>query len=320
MHQPFPRKRMIVPSRTFQRHAETPANAVPVGGSTSMARASLMTMMAAAALYFVVWKGTDFLFSLMAVPGAQRFSTMASAAVVTIICLGVYKFAIAKMGRFQKDELKRSGAVPQAIIGLAGGVALVTIIVSLSALLGIYKFGGRGGGYDVMVIILALGVSGAVVEEILFRGIIFRWTEEALGSHIALALSSALFGLSYMMMPGAHIVGGLAFGAGMGALLGGAYMLTRSLWVTIGVHMGWNIAIALVWGVPLYGVQYDGILQGRMSGHSFITGGDFGLAGSPITVIVGVTLGLWLMKQARAEGYWLPFGWQTGIAQQNDGE
>ena len=39
-----------------------------------------------------------------------------------------------------------------------------------------------------------------------------------------------------------------------GLLLGGAYMLTRSLWVAIGLHAAWNFTQGAVFGVPVSGL------------------------------------------------------------------
>ena len=59
-------------------------------------------------------------------------------------------------------------------------------------------------------------------EEMLFRGVLFRWLEEFGGSWTALLLTSAFFGAAHLANPNATIIAavGIAFEAGV--LLGGA--------------------------------------------------------------------------------------------------
>jgi membrane protease YdiL (CAAX protease family) len=74
-----------------------------------------------------------------------------------------------------------------------------------------------------------------VAEEVLFRGILFRILEEGLGSWLALAISASLFALIHMdpQHPSLILITPQLLG---GILLGAAYMLTRSLWLPIGIH------------------------------------------------------------------------------------
>ena len=45
-------------------------------------------------------------------------------------------------------------------------------------------------------------------------------------------------------------------------LLGGAYMLTRNLWVAIGLHAAWNFTQGFIWDVPVSGVDQNGSGRG----------------------------------------------------------
>ncbi len=80
----------------------------------------------------------------------------------------------------------------------------------------------------------------AVSEEILFRGVIFRFIQAAWGgTWIALGgASAAAFGLVHLINPGATLWGGaLAVAAEAGLLLGAAFVATGSLWLPIGLHL-----------------------------------------------------------------------------------
>ena len=101
---------------------------------------------------------------------------------------------------------------------------------------------------------MTTGLAASVIEEILFRGILFRWLEEFSGSWIALFLSSAIFGFMHLPSDNPDLLIGVIIALEGGMLLTAAYMLTRNLWLAIGLHAGWNIAQAFIWGVPNEGV------------------------------------------------------------------
>ena len=92
-------------------------------------------------------------------------------------------------------------------------------------------------------------------EELLFRGILFRWIEEFGGSWAALAVTSALFGLAHIFNPGATWFSSFAIAVEAGVLLGGAYMLTRNLWLAMGLHAGWNFTQGEIFDVPVSGTR-----------------------------------------------------------------
>jgi hypothetical protein len=85
-------------------------------------------------------------------------------------------------------------------------------------------------------------------------------------------------------------------------MLGGAYMLTRSLWVPIGLHFGWNMTQGLVWDVPVSGNEVDGLVDARLVGDPLISGGAFGLEASLIALVVAGGFGVWLVKRAADKG------------------
>jgi hypothetical protein len=146
------------------------------------------------------------------------------------------------------------------------------------------------------------GINAAFFEELLFRGVLFRWTEEFAGSWAALLVSSALFGLLHLWNANATWFSSFAIAMEAGILLGGAYMLTRSLWAPIGLHFGWNVTQGLVWDVPVSGYDVDGMVTAQLGGNPILSGAPFGLEASLIALIVATTFGLWLVKLAMDRG------------------
>lgn len=262
----------------------------------------LVAMAAALALVFGVLAAQYFAFA--AIPELEsRSVTGAIQVVVTVTLLFVlYKLAIRHFGRRKHDDLPLAGAGRGLVIGTLGAFGLMSLIVAVAAILGVYRITGWGGLSNWVFVLFAGGISAGFVEELIFRGILFRWLEEFGGSWVALLLTSAIFGLAHIANDGATWFSSFAIAMEAGLLLGGAYMLTRSLWMPIGLHFGWNITQGLIWDVPVSGYEADGIVAAELSGNPLLSGGAFGLEASLIALIIATFFGVWLIKLAIDRG------------------
>jgi len=129
-------------------------------------------------------------------------------------------------------------------------------------------------------------VTAAIFEELLFRGIIFRITEEKLGSYIALAISALIFGALHLLNPNSTLVSGLAVAIEAGLLLGAAYIYTRNLWFPIGIHFAWNFTQSGIYGASTSGSAISkSLLTTKIGGPVIISGGQFGPESSIQAVI-----------------------------------
>jgi membrane protease YdiL (CAAX protease family) len=172
--------------------------------------------------------------------------------------------------------LGRRNAVRDLALGAALGAALFSSVVLELAIGGHYHVIAVSFTPDVAVAALLL-FPGAAIEELLFRGVLFRLLEQWSGTWIALALSAAVFGLVHSANPGATWVSTLAIALEAGVLLAAAFVVARNLWFPIGVHFAWNFTEG-----PIYGAQVSGHAFGKsaltvhLSGPPFLTGGSFG--------------------------------------------
>lgn len=227
---------------------------------------------------------------------------MMGAVIVAAICIAVYKGCKRWIERTPDRELEFTGAGRELALGLGGGALLFTIMTGIVALLGGFEILGlRGTG--AIWSMLAVAVFSGVFEEILLRGIVFRHLEAWLGSWIALALSSALFGVLHITNPGATWFSSVAIAVEAGILLGAAYMLTRRLWLAIGIHAAWNFTQGWVFSVPVSGGEAPlGLLITRRLGPDWLTGGDFGLEASVVAMVVATLAGVILLLMAIQKG------------------
>jgi membrane protease YdiL (CAAX protease family) len=223
-------------------------------------------------------------------------------AITVLLVMLVYKLAIRRLGENPRDELSGANAARDLGLGLALGFVLYSLVVGVAAVLDVYNIVGEGGTGQLVKILVAITIIPALVEELLFRGILFRWLEEFGGSWFALAATSALFGLAHIFNPNASALSSFAIALEAGLLLGGAYMLTRSLWMPIGLHAAWNFTQGFVWDVPVSGFDQQGLVDARLSGPELLSGGAFGLEASPIAMVIATAAGIWLVWRAVRNG------------------
>ncbi len=232
-----------------------------------------------------------------------------STLLLVALCLLVYKLAIRRLGAKKHDDLPLDfTALRDTALGFAGGAALISTCVGLAALFGVYRITGWGDFSDWPEIIFLTGVYAGFFEELLLRGIVLRWLEELAGSWIALALSALLFGFLHAGNDNATVFSSAAIAIEAGVLLGAAYMLTRSLWLAIGLHAGWNMTQGM-WDVPVSGLDYDGVVSATLEGPSLLAGGGFGLEATVFALVVATGVGLWMLWRAAKAGRIVPPMW-----------
>jgi membrane protease YdiL (CAAX protease family) len=119
---------------------------------------------------------------------------------------------------------------------------------------------------------------------------------------VALVLTSALFGAGHLANPHASWIAAVGIAVEAGVMLGAAYMLTRSLWLPMGIHAAWNFAQGEIYDIPVSGTPVHGIVQANLSGPPLLTGAGFGLEASLAAIIPATLFGLWLLWLAIRKG------------------
>ena len=261
----------------------------------------LVALVIAVGLFLVAARIGDTLGSAILVH-SDVSRTLARNAVVLATVLLTYKVAIARLGEAPRDDLTVKQAWPNLGIGILLGFLLMALSVGVAAVVHVYDFIGEGDSSQLVNALVTSAIMPAFMEETLFRGILFRWIEEFAGSWIALLVTAALFGLVHLRNPGATSFSTLALALEAGILLGAAYMMTRSLWLPMGLHAAWNFTEGEVFDVPVSGIPEHGLFQARMSGPELLTGGAFGLEASIIAVVIATGAGVWFVCLAVRRG------------------
>ncbi|MBO3752004.1 CPBP family intramembrane metalloprotease [Streptosporangiaceae bacterium NEAU-GS5] len=221
--------------------------------------------------------------------------------------VAAYAYLVRRLERRPAVEVARAAAVSGLRRGILIGLLLFTVTIALIALFGGYRVSGFGSVFGALAILGTMAAS-AVVEEVLFRGIVFRLVEELAGTRGALIVSALLFGLLHLTNPGATIWGALAIAVEAGVMLGAAYAATRTLWLAIGVHFGWNFAEGGIFGTTVSGSEHGpvGLLTATLPGPEALTGGGFGPEASLFAIVVCAVPAVLFLRAARRRGLMYP--------------
>jgi hypothetical protein len=229
-------------------------------------------------------------------------------ALLPILLLVVYAKLVHAIEKRSATEISPRHAAILLPTGIVIGLAAISCYVVSLVMAGAAQVSSRTGTGDLVRLGNEFLVPWltAVAEELLFRAILFRLLEEMFGTAVAVAISSALFALAHAANPGATAVTLSALAIGLGALLALSYAATRNLWFPIGLHMGWNLAVGFLYGLPNSGQLHPTRLANTtIHGGDALTGGEFGPEASIILVTLCLLMSSVLVAKTAREGRWV---------------
>ncbi len=133
----------------------------------------------------------------------------------------------------------------------------------------------------------------AINEELIFRGYITSLLTYTIHFLPAIIVSSLLFAAVHIGNADFTWMGfGCIFFGGY--LLGLFYLKFQNLYLPIGMHLFWNFYQGNILGFDVSGMAIPSLVQLKMNGLDWVTGGEFGLEGSIITVILLLVVSVFL--------------------------
>jgi len=187
--------------------------------------------------------------------------------------------------------------------GLLLGAGLCVLVVGILFAVGSYRVVGVNLSYPIVPALISTGLVAAVAEEIMFRGVLLRLVEDALGTWAAVAIGALVFGGAHLSNQNASLWGALAIALEAGVLFSALYVVTRSLWWCMGLHFAWNVLQGPVFGSAVSGSgAASGLLKAQFSGPDWLTGGIFGIEASVVSVGLLTALGVWLLWLVHRDG------------------
>ncbi|MEW6762333.1 MAG: CPBP family intramembrane glutamic endopeptidase [Pseudomonadota bacterium] len=237
--------------------------------------------------------------AFVSAPGGKALSALAMAALI------LYAFAryVRLVERRAPAELAARPAGAELLGGAALGAAVFTLAIGILAALGVFTI---AGARNPMLLLAAIpgAMMVAVFEEIMFRAIVFRALEESFGSWPALVVSGSIFGLMHMGGAESSFQAAIAVTVEAGLLLGVAYMVTRRVWLCIGIHFGWNLTQGALFSLSVSGRAQEGVFISQLTGSPWLTGGWFGVEASLVAVLTCLVpcaaLGAYAYKTGKA--------------------
>jgi membrane protease YdiL (CAAX protease family) len=188
--------------------------------------------------------------------------------------------------------------LPGLVLGLLFSLGMAAVVATPA----------RYGFMDLLSIIL--GTAGftmvvALSEELVFRGMAVREWAVRMNWPLATIFGGLYFGLVHLIGVLPHITALEAMWIVMSALIAGVlftamYIRSKSLWLPIGFHFGWNICLQLLFGTTMSGQEANfGLYRTELSGPAFLTGGFFGLESSVITYVIYIVAAVLFLKYSK---------------------
>ncbi|MCL3819431.1 CPBP family intramembrane glutamic endopeptidase [Aeromicrobium wangtongii] len=227
---------------------------------------------------------------------------LAVGVVSAAVAVFAYRWVVRRTEPGAPEDLAGPGAVSALFRGTFVAVLTFAAVIGAIAAFGGYEIVGTGSvtGAAALVGIMA---TAAAVEELMFRGFLFRWIEKGTGTWIAFTFSALLFGLIHLTNPNATLWGAVSVAIGGGGMLTAAYLASRNLWLPIGLHFGWNVAGSALFSTEVSGNDTaQGLFDTVMDGPVLLTGGSFGPEASLFTLLFTGIVTVTLLVVARRRG------------------
>ena len=223
---------------------------------------------------------------------SERFWHPAVTIAWAAVILGLYALFVRLMEKHWPTDLSLRHLVPHTLLGLLVGfifmvLVVCTIVASGCADVDWNAFVSSQKQFSVFMMFLAV----AVGEEMICRGVIFRWIDERWNTWVALLISAIIFGWGHISNDNATWWSSLAISIEAGLLLGAAYKWSGSLWLPIGIHWAWNYTQGNIFGFAVSGTNAGTtLLVPTTYGPDIITGGAFGPEASIVAVLLGTLI------------------------------
>ena len=197
-----------------------------------------------------------------------------------------------------------TGWLKHLLIGNVLGFAAIGIAILPALIAGDLRFSPSEEPLSVLGYQIGLSfvffAFGAAFEEALFRGYVLQTFARSGLAWLAIALTSAIFGVFHLTNPAADgvstantILAGIVFSL--------AYLKTLDLWLPFGLHFMWNFAQGSIFGIEVSGLKFlspTTLFVETDHGPKWLTGEAYGIEGS-----VGCTIALLVLIGAM---YFLP--------------
>lgn len=197
------------------------------------------------------------------------------------------------LGFFKKDAFKEFGK------GYLFGIILLTGCVLIMMLFGSVKITGFVFSPKILLSFIMIALAWIIqssAEEVLTRGWLLSSVSAKNSVHIGVMVSSLFFVAVHLGNNAISILPVLDLF--LFSLLAALYMIRQnSIWGVCGIHSAWNCFQGSVFAFRVSGHTIEtAFIQVETMGPTWLSGGDFGVEGSIVSVIVQLLIVIWLIN------------------------
>ena len=207
------------------------------------------------------------------------------------------------------EELSGSSFLEYGLMGFLGGILLQSLFIFFIYAGGTYLVNAVNSA-SVLVKPFAFALTAGFVAEIIIIGIVFRLWELQAGTLVALLTFIVLFALLHINAKGATFISVMATAMNAGLLLLASFIYSRSLWLPVFLHVGWDFAEPGIFGgINPSTSLTQSLLTSKIDGNSLLTGGVSGPQDSLPSMLFCLFLGLMFLVLAKRKGNFIVPKW-----------
>ena len=142
-----------------------------------------------------------------------------------------------------------------------------------------------------------------LAEEVIMRSFLQNQLHRYFGAWPGVIVSALVFGLLHVGNNAFTWIAGLEIVLG-GLLMGQLYLYVQNIWAPFAMHAIWNFLQSTVLGFAVSGMDTYRVLELEIVGPEWLTGGDFGIEGSLLSVFFILAAIIYFWPSVQNEAPW----------------
>jgi membrane protease YdiL (CAAX protease family) len=222
-----------------------------------------------------------------------------------------YIFLFRAFDKRRIHELSAATFINNAVIGFLTGILLQSLFILIIYLAGTFLV-VNVNPISVLISPFAFALTAGFVAEIIMIGIVFRLLEQQTGTLVALLVFITLFAILHINAKGATVISVGAIAMQAGFLLPAAYVFSRSLWLPVFLHFGWDFAEPGIFGgINPSSSLTQGLFTSKIAGNSLLTGAETGPQDSLTSLLLCLITGIIFLFLAKRKNNLIKPKWVT---------
>jgi membrane protease YdiL (CAAX protease family) len=201
-------------------------------------------------------------------------------------------------------RLKKQNCGRDILLGILLSLCAVAVIILVATITGAVSISTVSASAQKIIIYLSLALIGGMAlvmhEELIFRGYLLKTLESGFNPKTGVIASSIIFAILHLARPNVSTIGIINVFL-LGVLLSLVCQVTSKLWMSVGLHFGWNFFLYLA-NFPVSGDALPNpLFKLENLKESSIAGSGFGPEESLLTSVVALLAIIGIFWQYRRQ-------------------